>query len=380
MKESSSTYLLDLGINASPRYPPFTEAVMEVVRTGWQTKLWRSHHGYSSSNPVLKWAEENRTFDAIFGVLATPEHQKAARQIAREVISISSSPSFDDRISQVIFDPVAIGAMAADDLSRRGISAGLFYGLPHHHGIAARGRSYSDSLEKKGIPFLGSFEEQSKIPLREINNAKGPVGIFCGDDELAAKLSIFLEEQGISIPYKAFLLGVNDQEYLCHFGPVPLSSIRLDGPGMGKACCALLKTLATGVSPAKPHLEKVGPLGITTRASTDPSLLGDFVVSQAMAFLRQSPTIPGTVDDWAERTGSSRRPLEKRLRQILDQSPKQLLDAEKVRRSIYLLKNTRLGMEQIADQAGFSSGRHLRETLVRVEQKTPSEIREETVG
>ncbi|MCC5789229.1 MAG: substrate-binding domain-containing protein [Opitutales bacterium] len=372
---SSPKPLLDIGICASPRYPPFTDAILEIVREGWKSGLWRSQHGFSPTEDLERWEKENHQFDAMVGILATKEHLHKALTMAPAILSLSSAQPPHSGVGHLFFDPEAIGRMAAEHLLAKGISAGAYYSLYSHYGLKKRGEAFAKTIEAAGIPFLGTFTRKDTLPIEKIRKQKGPVGFFAGDDELAAPLSAFLAEQGIDIPWQAMVIGVNNQEYLCHFGPVPLSSIELDGKEMGRQASQFLRDLATGRSRFPKEIVLIPPSGVITRASTDPTLVGDYLASQALSNLRQATTVPANVEEWAAMIGSSRRPLEKRLRQVLGQTPKQLLDYERIRRATYLLQNTRLPMENIAEKAGFSSGRHLRETFLRLENRTPSDIR-----
>lgn len=368
--------VLNLGICASPRWPPFTDAILEVVRTGWQTGLWHCLHGFNPHSALHQWVREKKTFAVILGALMDEEMVFLARQQANRVLSFSSCLPPDERIWQVLFDPVAIGRAAAEHLRKQGVVAAVVYQPATHWGLQRRGEVFAEAMHEAGIPVWGTFRTLESLPLDQIRRADGAVGFFAPDDEYANPLSCALVEANIAIPYQAMVLGVNDQEYLCHFGPIPLSSVRLDGAAMGKACVSLLQEWATDPDASRiPRIEWIPPLGVTVRASTSGEVLGDSLVSRALQALRHDDELPRTVEAWAVRVGSSRRPLEKRLRRVFTQSPKQMLDAERIRRAVYALRNTRQDMETIASRAGFSSGRHLRETLQRVLDQTPSEIR-----
>lgn len=365
---------LNLGICASPRWPPFTDAILEIVQTGWQTGLWRCHHGFQPQSALASWANEGKRFDVIVGALMDSTMIGQARSCADMVVSFSSCIEPDTSITNVLFDPEAIGQVAAQHFQEQGMVAAAVYQPIKHWGLQRRGEVFTHSVKRVGLPFLGSFSDLTQLPLDSIRQAAGAVGVFVPDDEFANTVASYLHENDISIPYQAMVLGVNDQEYLCHFSPVPLSSVKLDGAAMGRACVSLLKRrLAGGTS--HPRTIWVPPLGVTVRASSNGAFLGDSLVSRALQTLRQDKKLPLTVEAWASRVGSSRRPLEKRLREAFVQTPKQLLDAERIRRAIYALRQTQQDMESIASHAGFSSGRHLRETLQRTLGKTPSEIR-----
>lgn len=372
---SPETHSLEVGICASPYWPPFTDAVIEVARTGWLTSLWRCNHGYDALQCLADWEKEGRRFDVVLGSVSTPEAIESALRCAPKVISLSSAIAPDPRIWQVVFDARRIGELAAKHLIDKGVSQALYCGQAQHHGLEKRGDAFLRQMKAAGVRILGAHTRFEEIDFIRIRKESGLVGCFAGDDQCANELSFQLARHGIPIPQKALVLGVNNQEYLCHFGPVPLSSIRLDGSAMGKTCTGILKKIAADLPLGAQRLYEIPPLGVTVRASTDAELLGDSLTSRALAALRRAKTVPSGVDEWADIASTSRRPLERTLRQVLSKTPKQMLDAERVRRAIYHLRNTMLGMEEVADVAGFSSARHLRETMLRVEKRTPTEIR-----
>jgi LacI family transcriptional regulator len=375
-KSSGAEQLWRVGVCASPYWPPFTEAIVEVARVGYATSLWQCVHGYDTEQPLQQWYDNGERFDCILGVLRTAASVRHARHLAPHVISLSSNLPPADGIHYVQFDAEAIGRMAAEHLLERKITAAAFFCPQQQHcGLLARGAAFAACLGEAGVPYLGSFSSFGRKQAHLLAEHSGPVGLFAADDQSASQLATSLAERNIPIPYKAMVLGVNDQEYLCHFGPVPLSSIRLDGIAMGNACVELLKHLAFGNGTGAAPIVAIPPLGVTVRTSTEPLLMGDDLAGRALALLRKSPHVPGDVNAWAGMASTSRRPLERSLRQVLNRTPKQLLDAERVRRAIQLLRSSNHGMERIAEMSGFSSARHLRETLQRVDGRSPTTVR-----
>lgn len=369
---------LILGVCASPYWPPFTDAIVEVSRVGYATSLWQCVHGYDPEMPLRQWKEEGRRFDCILGILRTEQALALAKELAPRVISLASNLPPTTDTWNIIFDARKVGWLAADYFSGVKVAAGAFFcAEPEHLGLMERGKAFEEAILKAGRPFLGTFRDASQISEALLRAQDGPVGFFAADDQSASRLSSGLARRGVPVPYKAMILGVNDQDYLCHFGPVPLSSIRLDGEGMGRACVDVLKGLAAGVSHQQPRTILIPPTGVTVRAITAISLVGDDLAGRAMAKLRQAATVPTDVNEWADMVLSSRRPLERVLRKVLNRTPKQILDGERVRRASHLLRTSHHSMDRVAELAGFSSARHLRETLVRLEGRTPSEVRGE---
>jgi AraC-like DNA-binding protein len=349
---------------------------VEVSRVGYATSLWHGVHGYHPDNPLRQWKAEGRSFDCILGILRNERSLELARELAPHVISLSSILPLTDNAWHVVFDAKKIGTMAGDYFLKNKIAAGAFFCTePDHVGLMARGDAFAETLAASKVPFLGNFSDANVISSHALRAVKGTVGFFAADDQAACHLSAGFSRNGVPVPYKAMILGVNDQDYLCHFGPVPLSSIRLDGEGMGRACVDLLKAIATGSEGLLPRNTFIPPLGVTVRASTSAALVGDDLASRALSKLRQAEAVPVNVEEWARLASTSRRPLERALKQVLNRTPKQFLDAERVRRARHLLRTSHHTMEGVAELAGFSSARHLRETLIRLEGSRPSEIR-----
>lgn len=372
----SYTSPMCVGICSSPHWPPFTEAIVEVSREGYATSLWHSVHGYHPDNPLRQWKAEGRSFDCILGILRNQRSLQLAHELAPHVISLSSILPLTDNAWHVVFDAKKIGTMAGEYFIDHKIAAGAFFCTePDHFGLMARGAAFAETMAASKVPFLGNFADANAISAQALRAVEGTVGFFAADDQAACHLSAGLAQSGIPVPYKAMILGVNDQDYLCHFGPVPISSIRLDGEGMGRACVELLKAIATGTDRLLPKNTLIPPIGVTVRASTSLALVGDDLASRALSKLRQVEAVPANVEEWALLASTSRRPLERALKQVLNRTPKQVLDAERVRRASRLLRTSHHTMEGVAELAGFSSARHLRETLIRLEGRRPSDFR-----
>lgn len=348
---------------------------MEIAREGWQNSLWRCHHGYHGLDSLEEWQKTNQSFDAVLGSFITQESLDAARKCSQHVITLSSTVSVPPGIWQVAFDSAQIGRVAAEYLCSCKIAVGCFFGPEDHLGFRMRNEAFQSYLKARNIPFLGAYSRLEDIPLSSLRGVTGPIGFFTGDDECANNLLIHLVNEGIAVPYKALVLGVNDQEYLCHLCPVPISSVRLDAIEMGRACNELLRHFAHLRCLPEPAQRFIPAIGVMPRASTDPNLMGNTLAGRAIAALRVVERVPQNVGEWAELVASSRRPLERALRLSLGQTPKRFLDAERARRAIFLLRTTTIEMERIAERTGFSSARHMRETLRRTEGRTPRDFR-----
>ncbi|MER7677689.1 helix-turn-helix domain-containing protein [Streptomyces sp. NPDC096934] len=90
-----------------------------------------------------------------------------------------------------------------------------------------------------------------------------------------------------------------------------------------------------------------------------------------LAWLEENADRDLTLEDIAERAGTSTRTLNRRFREQTGTTPLQWLHRARVRRAQYLLETTTYPVERIATQAGFGSPTAFRERFKRVVGTSP---------
>ena len=98
----------------------------------------------------------------------------------------------------------------------------------------------------------------------------------------------------------------------------------------------------------------VEPLGIVTRLSTDSVAIEDPAVATALRLIRQHACDRKGIDHLADRTGLSRRVLQRRFKALTGRTlQEEILDTQLARVRL-MLAETDLKLESIARKAGFT--------------------------
>jgi LacI family transcriptional regulator len=154
---------------------------------------------------------------------------------------------------------------------------------------------------------------------------------------------------------------------------VPISSIELDERRLGQLAARTLETLMQGgtVEPA----QRVAPLRVVTRRSTDMILSQNPLVGRALQFIREHAEEGIEVEDVLTDLGCSRSTLEKRMKQELGYTVYTAITRARVEKVKKMLLSTEASTDLIAHHCGFEHQARLFETFKRVTGMTPAAYR-----
>ena len=98
-------------------------------------------------------------------------------------------------------------------------------------------------------------------------------------------------------------------------------------------------------------------------------------VDQALARLRSNPYYPWSIKQLVEEEGCSREHFFRVFRERYGTTPAAWISQQRAEQALYLLQTTRLTVEDIALQCGFSGAHSLARTLRRIYQQGPNSLR-----
>ncbi len=280
-------------------------------------------------------------------------------------------------------DEEAIGRLAAAHFQERAIRHLAAYGqhdsLPSTDRIAAFVEATKQSSSTTPPVRLAPTDGPDDPDALEawIVSLPKPVGIFCWNDEAAKFVHQQCQSANLRIPEDVALLGVDNDETICHFLDPPLSSIDPNAQRVGYEAAALLDRLMDG-QPAPDGPILVPPIGVVTRASTELTAVDSPDVARAIAYIRQHAGSTLTVEDVLDHLAISRRSLEKQFQAVLGRSPRSEIHRVLVARAHDLLANTDLSIPTIADRCGYSRANHFTTMFRKQTGQTPTAYRKQT--
>ncbi len=365
-----------------------TASGRRIMRGAWQyIDTHQPHwHVFIETNPSGKRGVDWQRDDGM--IFAAPDRSLLYELAQPGRAIVTCLPHFEqDDMPVICGDDYATGRMAAEYLIERGF-IDYAYESQGDNSIAARRRyeGYRDALGKRGFtpacrrlrwendPKVGpEFTCQTMEFIKELPK---PVAIFYAHDTLARNASSHIARIGFAVPEQIAILSVDNDEYICHMGKPPLSSIDIDYERIGfDAAGCLDRILAGRRPPAYPQYHE--PLGIITRRSTELIPLTDPVLREAVRFMREHACDPCSVEQVLNHVEVSRRWLERRFVNQFGRTPHQELTRLRMERGKFLLRTTDMPLSMLCHRCGYSLAQNFSRVFVEVVGCTPGQFRRE---
>ncbi|MFA5688141.1 MAG: DNA-binding transcriptional regulator [Kiritimatiellales bacterium] len=360
------SYLLQRGV---ARYANQVRWVLnvEMERTGTVPPYWRG-------NGVI----------CVLGV-----DDKLDRQIlALNLPTVSISPVAKPHIPRVFCDNKIMAEMAVEHFSARGFKHFAYY-------ICSGG----PVEEMRATEFCKALRSQPTAELHELNwiaanknrNAGSamridwlgkrlkqlpkPLAVITEFDDRGVEVLQACENAGLRVPDDVAVLGADNDDLLCDFAPVPLSSIDTDLERQGYEAAALLNRIMSGKKPARRTL-LVPPTGVIMRKSSDLLGIEHPHVVAALGQIRERYREPVTTKELCREIPMSYRWLHAAFQKHVGHTMAEELRNCRIRQAEkLLLDSARLKMEDIAEQAGFSSAGQMTRVFSHFRGVSPSNYR-----
>lgn len=278
---------------------------------------------------------------------------------------------------QITSDDQAIGRMAARFFLDRGFRRFLFVGIAGHGYAIERGIGFRQMLAEQGFETdefwasAGAGRDQLVQMLRKLHP---PVGLFACNDIRAQRLLQVFKDQGVRVPEDVAVLGVDDDDIMCRLCLPPLSSVRTHPRRIGFECARALDRVMNG-NLISDHRIAVPSLGIIERQSTDVYAVEDRELAEILKWVRQHVCDGINVDSLIERSGQTRRGLEKRFMRHLGRTPLAEIRRARLELTRKLLTQTDLSMPEIATRAGFADAKTMGMIFRKFEHIPPTAYR-----
>ncbi|HWF19027.1 MAG TPA: substrate-binding domain-containing protein, partial [Verrucomicrobiae bacterium] len=201
-----------------------------------------------------------------------------------------------------------------------------------------------------------------------------PLALFACNDVCGQQVLNACREHDIKVPDEVAVLGVDNDDVLCNLCEPPLSSIEPNTERLGMEAAALLDAMINGKR-INSGTVQIRPLRVVERASTDVVAIEDPVTVQAVRYIRDRVGEGISVKDVLASVGRSRTDLEQRFRRWLKSSIRVEIIRRRIDRACALLRQTDLGLDDIARQTGCSTTAHLCRLFQNRLQQTPTEYR-----
>lgn len=201
-----------------------------------------------------------------------------------------------------------------------------------------------------------------------------PTAILVCEDDRGREVLEACQAACLAVPEDVAVMGVDNDELLCEISSPPLSSIALDTQRGGFEAAAMLDRLMAGQKVAERHIV-VEPTRVAPRRSTDILVMDDRPISLAVRFIHDHVRQPIRVADVCECVGLPRRTLEVRFRKALGRSVLAEIMRSRLERAKYLLLETDLPVQMVAESVGLTDANYLARIFQRDTGLSPTEFR-----
>ncbi len=320
-----------------------------------------------------------RNFDGVIARVVDDKMEKMLSASGLPVVDVfctKERPKFGSADG----DQAAIGAMAAEHFLARRFTSFAYCGYDGYNYSDVRRDVFAKSLRKFGYgcsifntPRSALEEYDASVTRREDMNlgadarslAKWLKGlpphtaVFCCHDKRAYQVLRICRAEGIDVPDRLAVLGVDNDPLVCSFVTPSISSIDNSGYRVGVAAVAVLSRMVrSDAARRKPPSVRVKPREVVQRRSTETYAFARKWISDALVYISRNVEKRLTALDVVNFVGRSLPTVEEAFRTTLGRTVQQELVRARLDKAKQLLENTELPVAEIAARSGFSSAQY----------------------
>lgn len=336
------------------------EVLIGVIRYAQERGNWDVHFvddGYPGGLPNLPMMD---------GVVSYVYHSELLERMRRHNIPIVHADDMEERkgIPTVIVDNREAGRMAARHFLERGfenfgfIANECYYSRLRLEGFAEElkaGGFSCDVLHHKALSEEYWAIDRDKTA-KWLGKLPKPLAVLVAHDLYGMLVINLCRDMGLKVPDEVALVGVDNDEAVCHLCSPPLSSVAVPTQRIGYEAAARLDRIMAGDT-AGPLMQLIPPQGVIIRQSSDTVGVADDLVRASLRFIREHAAEPISVDDVVAAVPACRSIVERRFRQVLGHSPSYELWKTRIDLAKRMLTQTDLKIGVIAGKSGFAGYR-----------------------
>jgi len=278
------------------------------------------------------------------------------------VVSNYYSRQIDGPVN-IVTDHQAVGRMAAEHLMACAFTQFAYCGYENMFWSSDRQDGFQSLLADNGHEAI--VYEPGKRPARDdetaltrwIEHLPKPIGMMACIDERSQQIIEICRKLDIDVPGQMGIVGVDNDPLICELSSRPLSSVNISAERAGyEAAERLAGMISRRRASRKPVV--IHPTYVTQRFSTDIVNVEDTALREAVRFIRERAREPVDVDAVVQRSGVSRRSLERRFQSELGRSIYRQIRRVRVACIKTYLVDTSLGIFEIARELGFPHVEH----------------------
>lgn len=329
---------------------------------------------------IVEWAKEWKA-DAI---IARWDHEGTNLLTTLNIpILLQNYKERSPYFSNLTGDYIGTGEMAARFFIKRRFRNFAFYGNKGVVWSRERAEGFRREVEKAGGNYYYYESENmngeewgtSYIELDEwLLSLPKPVGLFACDDSFALRVSQICTINNIKIPEELSLLGVDNDEMICHLSDPPISSIVTDVEKGGYEAGRLIDRMINGEI-KDPFNIIIEPSRFELRKSTEKYDISNEYISQVVNFIEDNFTTEINIEGLTDLVPLSRRNLEVKFKEEIGTSIYQFILRCRIEYFAHLLLTTDRTLFDLALESGFNDCKNIARIFKKQKGCTPIEYR-----
>ena len=368
-----------------------------LLALGWHS--YRLHRGVARYADQARWIlniEMERTGqlplywdgDGAICVLGMDKKQDK-RILSLNIPTVSIGPVIAEGIPRVFPDNELIGQQAAEHFLTRGFKHFAYYICSGGPSEEIRAAEFTNAL--KGHPVtMHSLDWASKPDaMRSSSRSRltwltdqliqlpKPLAVATEFDDRGVEVLQACENAGLHVPEEVAVLGADNDDLVCEFAPVPLSSVDTDVERQGYEAAALLDRMMHGARAPK-RATLIPPTGVVIRKSSDMLGVQHPHVATALNRIWTHYQEPVTTEQLCRGIPMSYRRLHDAFVKHIGRTMAEEMRRCRIEHAQRLLTEPeKYIMEDIAERAGFSSAGQMARVFAHFVGISPSQYRKE---
>jgi LacI family transcriptional regulator len=353
-------------------------------------QLWTAFHDDQARVETEPYWLRSKKWDGVISRHTTPALVKACAALKIPLVDLNDVKPFPG-VPKIRPDNVAAGHLGAEHFLERGHQHFGFTGFVNDGWSCERRDGFLEALHLAGrtcdlfdVNYPGDLTpiwdtEQITSVGEWLKRLPKPVAIMACNDMRAQQVITAAQALDLLVPEEVAIIGVNNDLIRCELAYPPLSSVAPNAFQSGYRAAEVLAGMLEGRKPAS-FDQRIEPLGVITRLSTDVLAIHDRSVAAALNFIRENACEGIKVEAVSKHAFASRSQLEKKFRQYLGRSPQAEIRRVQVAKIRQLLSETDFPLKKIAELTGFEHVEYMCVLFKRLTGDSPGSYRKKHAG
>jgi LacI family transcriptional regulator len=348
-------------------------------------QIWAAFHDDQARAETEPHWLRDKKWHGVISRHTTPGLVQVCAELKIPLVDLNDIPVYPG-VPKIRPDNVSLGHLGAEHFLERGHRHFGFSGFSNYEWSCERREGFIEALKLAGrecdvfdVTYPGDLTpvwdvEQISMLANWLKRLPKPVGVMGCMDLRAQQIISAAQDSGILIPEEVAVLGVNNDPIRCELAYPPLSSVAPNAFQSGYRAAEVLADMLAGRK-VKDLDQRIEPLGVVTRPSSDVLAIDDRNLATALSFIREKACHGITVDQVVKHAFASRSQLEKKFRRHVGRSPQAEIRRVQVAKIRQLLFETDFPLKKIAELTGFEHVEYMCVLFKRLNGESPGVYR-----